>query len=146
MLINRKTHGYSINKKFIIGRGFVDSLSSIFNSNKSSVVPGIKEIGSYISTNKDQLFKPVMGAFGTLGAKALTEGVPALINKIASRNKNQILNVPLSEIDHKIIDDPKYKEILENIMAPPPQTVPVPVPNIIGSRIKIRRGAGIKKF
>lgn len=34
MLINKNVHGYSANKKYVSGRGFVDSLSSIFNSIK----------------------------------------------------------------------------------------------------------------
>jgi len=87
MLIKSKTHEYSTNKKYVTGKGFVDSLSSIFNSLKSSVVPAFKSVGSYLSTNKDLMLKPLLGAVGSLGAKALTE-LPTLLNKIVNRNKN----------------------------------------------------------
>jgi len=144
MLINRNVHGFSTNKKYIVGRGFVDSLSSIFNSIKSSAIPALRGVGSYISTNKDQILKPLLGAVGTLGAKALTEGIPALINKIASKNKNKLLSAPPPEVDLKILEDPVYKKILQNMA----QTVPIPVSNIIGSAYAPahKRGSGIKKF
>src|SRR6266496_5449565 len=118
MLINRNVHGFSNNKKYIVG--------------------------SYISTNKDQILKPLLGAVGTLGAKALTEGIPALINKIASKNKNKLLSAPPPEVDLKILEDPVYKKILQNMA----QTVPIPVSNIIGSAYAAahKRGSGIKKF
>ena len=147
MLINKNIHGYSTSKKYVSGRGFIDSLSSIFNSIKSSALPALRGVGSYLSNNKDQISKSLLEAVGTLGAKALTEGVPALISKIANRNKNKLLNVPPSKIDHKIIEDPKYKEILANIMAPEPRAEQsIPVTNIIGSGIRKRRGSGLKKF
>src|SRR6266581_1404802 len=133
MLINRNVHGFSTNKKYIVGRGFVDSLSSIFNSIK----PALRGVGSYISTNKDQILKPLLGAVGTLGARALTEGLPALINKIASKNKNKLLSAPPPEVDLKILEDPVYKKILQN-MTNPMNPNGIPVSNIIGS--------GIKKF
>ncbi len=133
MLINRNVHGYSTNKKYVVGRGFVDSLSSIFNSIK----PALRGVGSYIATNKDQILKPLLGAVGTLGAKALTEGLPALINKIANKNKNKLLSAPPPEIDLKVLEDPIYKKILQN-MTNPMAPNGVPVSNIIGS--------GIKKF
>jgi len=98
MLINRNVHGFSTNKKYIVGRGFDDSLSSIFNSIKSSAIPALREVGSYISTNKDQILKPLLGAVGTLGAKALTEGLPALISRIASKNKNKLLVLHLLKL------------------------------------------------
>ena len=144
MLINRNVHGFSTNKKYIVGRGFVDSLSSIFNSIKSSAIPALRGVGSYISTNKDQILKPLLGAVGTLGAKALTEGIPALINKIASKNRNKLLSAPPPEVDLKILEDPVYKKILQNMA----QTVPIPVSNIIGSAYTPahKRGSGIKKF
>ena len=137
MLINKNVHGYSTNKKYVSGRGFVDSLSSIFNSIKSSALPALRGVGSYISNSKDQILKSLLRAVGTLGAKALTEGLPAMINRIANRNKNKLLSVPPSEIDHKIIEDPKYKEILANIMAPEPRAEhSIPITNIIGSGLK----------
>jgi hypothetical protein len=149
MLIKMNVHGYSTNKKYVTGRGFVDSLSSIFNSIKSSALPALTQslrgVGTYISNNKDQIFKPLLGAVGTLGAKALTEGLPVMINRIANRNRivnrNKLLNAPV--VDYADIKDEKYKEILANIMAPEQS---IPVSNIIGSGIKKRRGSGLKKF
>src|SRR5258708_7597846 len=128
MLINRNVHGYSTNKKYVVGRGFVNSMSSIFNSIK----PALRGVGSYIATNKDQILKPLLGAVGTLRARALTEGLPALINKIASKNKNKLLSVPPPEVDLKILEDPIYKKILQNMANP----TAIPVSNIIGSGIK----------
>jgi hypothetical protein len=88
--------------KHITGRGFVDSL---------------KSIGSYIATNKDLIAKPLLSAVGSLGATALTTGVPALISYIKNRNKKQTEN-------------PKYEEILQSLMTQQPVT------NITGSGIK----------
>ena len=88
-------------RRHIAGRGFVDSL---------------KNVGSYIMNNKDLIAKPILGAVGSLGAMALTTGIPALINHIKNRHKTQINQ-----------KDPKYKEILQNLM---------PTTNIIGSGIK----------
>jgi len=136
MLINENRYGYSGKKKHITGRGFVDAMSSVFNSLKSSVAPALRSFGNYVSTNRDLIAKPVLGALGSLAATGLTAGVPALLKHIANRNKSQASEA-------KIVDDPKYKEILQGmIMTPSQQT---PVTNIIGSGVR-RRGAGIKKF
>src|SRR5271170_72232 len=118
MLINKNTHGYSRNKKLIMGRGFIDTMSSVFNSLKATVAPTFRSIGSYVSTNRDLLAKPVLGAIGSLAAKGLSEGVPALIGHIANRNRSR-------GSETKMPDDPKYKEILKNIMMTPSQTTPV---------------------
>ena len=80
MLINKNVHGYSRNKKYVVGRGFVDSLSSIFNSIKASAMPALQSVGSYISNNKDLIAKPILGALGSLAATGLAEGVPALLS------------------------------------------------------------------
>ena len=134
MLINKNVYGYSRKKKHITGRGFVDTMSSVFNSLKSSIAPTLKNITSYISTNRDLIAKPVLGAVGSLAATGLTAGVPALIRHIANKNSNNKIRAN---------DDPKYKEILQSMM---PQAMPVT--NIIGSGMhKVRRrGAGIKAF
>jgi hypothetical protein len=142
MLIQKTTYGYSRNKKHITGRGFVDTMSSVFNSLKASVAPAFRNIGSYVSTNRDLIAKPVLGAIGSLAATALSAGVPALLSHISKRNKLKG-NTPS---DPNILDDPKYKEILESMM-----TSATPVTNIIGSGVKgqsrvRRRGAGIKTF
>ena len=132
MLINKTTYGYSRNKKHITGRGFVDTMSSVFNSLKGTVASAFRNIGSYVSKNRDLIAKPVLGAIGSLAATGLTAGIPALMSHISKRNKLQ--------------GDPKYKEILENIMSP--ATAITPVTNTIGSGVhKVqRRGAGIKTF
>ena len=68
------------------------------------------------------------------------EGIPALISRIASKNK--LLRAPLPEVDLKILEDLIYKKILQD-MTPPN---PMPVSNIVGSGMKKKRGSGIKKF
>src|SRR5271166_6590847 len=141
MLINKYTYGYSQNKKHITGRGFVDTMSSVFNSFKSSLAPAFRNVSSYVETNKDLIAKPLLGAIGSLAATVLTAGVPALINHIANRNKSKNHSSP------KIADDPKYKEILQSLLTESEPQTP-PVSNIIGSGTKARkhRGAGIKTF
>src|SRR5271157_1000507 len=127
------------NKKNITGRGLVDSLSSIFNSIKASAMPAFQSVGKYISSNKDLIAKPILGALGSLAATGLTAGVPAILNHIVSRNRKRQLNA-----EPEIPNDPKYKEILQNILASAPQERPVT--NTIGSGTRRRRGAGIKQF
>jgi hypothetical protein len=129
MLVQKYAHGYSRKKKHITGRGFVDSLSSVFNSIKASAVPTLKSIGSYVSSNKDLIAKPLLGAVGSLAATGLTAGVPALLSHIMKRKQ-------------VTVDDPKYKEILQSL-----EPERSPVTNIIGSGVcRKKRGAGIKKF
>src|SRR5271157_201083 len=147
MLINKAPYGYSRNKKHITGRGFVDTMSSVFKSFKSSLAPVFRNVSSYVSTNKDLIAKPLLGAVGSLAATGLTAGVPALINHIANKSKNRS--------SPKIPDDPKYKEILQSLLTES-QAVEPPVSNIIGSGAPGRtggstkgrrhRGAGIKTF
>jgi hypothetical protein len=73
MLVKKNAYGYSKKKKYVTGRGFVDSLSSTF-----------KSIGSYIANNKDLIAKPLLGAVGSLAATGLTAGVPALLNHVTN--------------------------------------------------------------
>jgi len=133
MLITKNHYGYSRKKKYVTGKGFVDSLSNIFNSIKASAGPAIRSIGSYVSTNKDLIAKPLLGAVGSLAATGLTAGVPALISHIMNR---------------KQVTDPKYKEILQSLAPSPVLDTRgrsgTPVTNIIGSGV--RKGSGIKKF
>ena len=143
MLISKNIYGYSRKKRYITGRGFVDSMSSVFNSLKAAVVPTLRNISSYASANRDLIAKPVLGAVASLTAKGLTEGVPALINHIAKRNR-----VGDVMTDSKLPNDPKYKEILQSIMSSTSGSASSqssPVTNIIGSGVT-RRGAGIKIF
>lgn len=136
MLVQNYAYGYSQNKKYITGRGFVDALSNVFNSIKASAVPAMKSIGSYVSNNKDLIAKPLLGAVGTLAATGLTAGIPALLSHIMRRK------------------DPKYEEIIKGLAparvgseveATQRQRLP-PVTNIIGSGVRKKRGSGIKKF
>lgn len=145
MIVNKRIYGYRSQKKYVIGSGFIDSLSSIFNSVKSSVLPTLSGVGSYLKTNKDLILKPLLGAVGTLGAKALTEGIPAVIKKIQQKNKsNPLLQQNNDTVpDLTILEDPKFKELLQNAIIQP--STSTPVSNIIGSGYK-KRGSGIKKF
>ena len=122
MLIKKKVYGYSTNKKVVIGRGFVDSLSSIF-----------RNVGSYISNDKDLIAKPLLGAVGSLAATGLTAGVPALLNHIANRNKNRLK--PIDSVPEVQLDG-RAKEILQSIISRPQHNNQTPVTNIIGSGIK----------
>ena len=161
MLVNKKSYGFSSNKKYIEGQGFVDAMSSALRS----VVPALKSVGStvtsYVRENKDLIAKPVLGAIGALAATSLTAGVPALISHIVNRNrgKNRPPSGPLvspispgsmaasqdgalfhplesSTPEKGIPEKEKYKEILNNLMhaiATPPTP---PATSIIGSGLK----------
>ena len=133
MLITKNYYGYSRKKKYLTGRGFIDSLSNVFNS-------ALRSIGSYISTNKDLIAKPLLGAVGSLAATGLTAGVPALIRHIArGRTESKVT-----------VDDPKYKELLQSLAPSAVQSLQhTPVTNIIGSGVRknVRRyESGIKTF
>ena len=163
MLVNRNSYGFSNNKKYIEGQGFVDFMSSAFRS----VVPALKSVGtsmtSYLDKNKDLIAKPVLGAIGALAATGLTAGVPAMISHIVNRNrgKNRPPSGPLVLPDSAVLsntivpqdsalfrslessqaqsipDNPeqgKYKEILNSLINANVR----PVTSIIGS--------GLKKF
>ena len=88
----------------------------------------------------------MLGAIGSLAATGLSTALPALISRISKGNK--LGNTPSQLPDPKILDDPKYKKILQNIMTPSQANSVSPVTNIIGSGVpKVRRrGAGIKTF
>ena len=65
-----------------MGRGFVDSVSSIFISIKSV----LQNVGSFIRENKNLIAKPILGAIGQLVATEISKGLPALISHIINRN------------------------------------------------------------
>ena len=110
MIVRNKNQMYSINRKMVHGRGFLDTLSSI---------------GSYISQNKDLLAKPMLGAVGNIGALALTEASRAILRKVLSQKSKEITPSNTSNIS------PNYQDILNEI------TKSVnPVGNIVGSGIK----------
>ena len=138
MLVNRYYYGYSKKKKHITGKGFVDSLSSIFNTIKSATAPVFKTVGNYVSENKDLIAKPILGALGSLAATGLATGIPTIISHIANRNKKKHIVNPVSqqEIVSKNVE-PKYKEILQNIVnSKSYNSYGNPLTNIIGSGIK----------
>ena len=118
-MIVKRTRGYGARRKFIQGKGFVDSLSS-----------SLRSIGSYVSQNKDLIAKPLLGAVGNLAATGLTEGTKALLNRILSKKAGVKTESP-----HL---DSKSQAILQNIIG-----AESALGNIIGSG---RTGGGIKKF
>ena len=124
MLVNRNGYGFSSQKKLVTGTGFVDSLANIFNSIEASAAPVFKSFGNYVSDNKDLIAKPVLGAIGSLAATGLASGIPAIISHIAKRNRiknnaDQGFNGNKSTGPQKDLSEnlePKYKEILQNIV------------------------------
>src|SRR5271163_4281243 len=118
MIITKRNPGYSSTRKYIQGKGFVDSLRSI---------------GSYVVQNKDLIAKPMLGAVGNVGAFALTEGVKALTTHLINKKQNEKVSVNNSDF-HQL--SPKENEILQSLING--QSSGSPVTNIIGS--------GLKKF
>ena len=124
LILNKKT-GYSSKRNYVQGRGFVDSLSST-----------LKNVGSYISQNKDLIAKPLLGAVGDLTAFGLTEAgksiITHIINKKRKSNSNSNSNIVESTLS------PKSIQILQSIMSndTPEFQQSIPVENIIGSGIK----------
>ena len=115
MIIKKKDRSYTAHKKHIHGKGFMDSLSST-----------LRNVGSYISQNKDLIAKPVLGAVGNLAAFGLTEGGKKTISYLMNKNNNKGSKTELT---------PKYLEIAQKIMS---SSSDIPSTNIIGS--------GINKF
>ena len=93
MIVNKTKHGYSSRKKHITGKGFIESLSNVFNSLKSSATPVFKSIKNYVVENKDLVAKPIPGAVGSLAATGLAAGVPAILSHIANRNRKKIMQI-----------------------------------------------------
>lgn len=125
LIINRK-HGCSSKRKYVQGKGFMDSLTS-----------GLKGVGSYISQNKDLIAKPLLGAAGDLAATGLLEGGKAAINAIKNRKKGKASTV-VNNVNHSNIDpglSPKHIEILKSIMLGDNQQQ-ISMGNIIGGGIK----------
>jgi hypothetical protein len=86
----------------------------------------LRNVGSYISQNKDLIAKPLLGAAGNLAAFGLTEEGKKAISYLMNKNNNKTNKSEFSSKD---------LEVLQNIMVNPPD---IPSTNIIGS--------GIKKF
>jgi hypothetical protein len=130
MIITNRKQGYSSRRKYVHGKGFVDSLTST-----------LKSVGSYVSQNKDLIAKPLLGAVGNLTAAGLEEGTKLLMNHIINKNTqrntknntNPMVNQHTSQLDDKAL------AILENLMNGEQQResqTNVPVGNIYGSGIK----------
>ena len=125
MLIIKRHPGYSSRRKYVQGKGFIDSLTS-----------GLKGIGSYISQNRDLIAKPLLGAAGDLAALGLLEGGKAAISSIKNRKKADKVKDKMPNIDPDL--SPKDIEILLSIVSgdSQQQQQEIPVGNIIGSGIK----------
>lgn len=135
MIIIKRSHGYGAKRKYIHGKGFVDSLSS-----------SLKSIGSYVLENKDLIAKPLLGAVGNLAATGLTEGTKALLNRFMRKNgQNKATSgsasssPDISQTNSPQLDS-KSLAVLQNIIGDK-----TALGNIIGSGTK-RTGSGIKKF
>jgi hypothetical protein len=128
IIINRKK-GYGKHRKYILGAGFIDSLSST-----------LRNVGSYISQNKDLIAKPLLGAVGDLAAAGVAEGGKALLNHIIQKQSANASKRSQNKVNDSFINqnqiDPKSLAILQNMIGE--QNSNIPITNIIGS--------GIKKF
>ena len=115
-------------KKYIVGRGFVDSIRSV-----------LKSVGSYISTIKDLIANPVLRAIGSLAGTAITAGILSIINHLKNKNKKLTFdNTSQPEVNLS----PEAMGLLNNFLSSQPVT------NIIGSGVKKnkRKGTGLKTF
>ena len=125
MIIVKRKQGYSSRRRYIQGKGFVDSLTST-----------LRNIGSYVSQNKDLIAKPLLGVVGSLTATGLEEGTKLLMNHIM--NKKIQRNVPQNNTNqiNPQLDD-KALAILENLMKSKniEAQTSQPVGNIVGSGI-----------
>ena len=141
MFVNKTKYGYSSRKKHITGKGFIETLSNVFSSLKSSATPVFESIKNYVVENKDLIAKPLLGAVGSLAATGLAAGVPTLLTHIANRNrKKDNANTLMKTMQQEVVSEnlePKYKEILQNIInSKRNDSSDNPLTNIIGSGIK----------
>ena len=141
MFVNKTKYGYSGRKKHITGKGFIETLSNVFSSLKSSATPVFESIKNYVVENRDLIAKPILGAVGSLAATGLAAGVPTLLTHIANRNrKKDNANTLMKTMQHEVVSEnlePKYKEILQNIFnSKRNDSSDNPLTNIIGSGIK----------
>ena len=122
MIIKKKDRSYTTHKKYIQGKGFLDSISST-----------LRNVGTYISQNKDLIAKPMLGAVGNLAAFGLTELGKQQLSRLINKN-NKSKTTELSPKDLEIIQNILPNSLSDNVAL----TKSVPTTNIIGS--------GIKKF
>src|SRR2546426_2072958 len=131
MLVHKKQN-YSSKRKYVQGRGFVDSLSST-----------IRNVGSYIAQNKDLIAKPLLGAVGDLAAFGVTEAGKSVISHIINKNINKNRKSKSDSVDS--ILSPKANEILQKLMTnTDQQSVPVSIP--VSVPVENIMGSGIKQF
>ena len=126
MIITNRKQGYNSRRRYIQGKGFVDSLTSTLRS-----------VGSYISQNKDLIAKPLLGAVGNLTATGLEEGAKLLINHIMNKKSQRNSQQNNTNQINPQLDD-KALAILENLMKSKniEAQTSQPVGNIVGSGIK----------
>ena len=117
-LIIEKDRTYTSDKTYVQGEGFMDSLSK-----------SLRNVGSYISQNKDLIFKPMLGAVGDISAFAMTEGGKSIVRKIANAKAN-------SQQFQNTISNPKNVELLHQLVNGSTAELNIPTANIIGSGIK----------
>ena len=91
--------------------------------------------------NKDLIAKPILGAVGSLAATGFAAGVPTLLTHIANRNRKKDNAITLMKtMQQEVVSEnlePKYKEILQNIInSKRDDSSANPLTNIIGSGIK----------
>ena len=113
MIISNKKTGYSSRRKYVQGKGFMDT---------------IRNVGSYITQNKDLIAKPLIGAAGDLAAFGLTEAGKSVITHLINKKSK-------TKVDNSILD-PKSVAILQSLMSNEGKVSSTPVTNIIGSGIK----------
>jgi len=102
MLVKKAKRVYSSQRKYIHGKGFVDTVKPILST-----------IGNFISQNKDLIAKPLLGAVGSLAAT----GGKALLTKILNRQQNKNTSNSGQEMRNQNKDiTPKGQEILNNII------------------------------
>ena len=84
MIVKKKNRSYATHRKHVVGKGFVDSMST-----------ALKNVGSYLYENKNLITKPLISAAGELAAYGLTEvgkkQLYNLINKKGPEKESEIL-------------------------------------------------------
>ena len=120
MIIKKKDRSYTTHKKYIQGKGFLDSISST-----------LRNVGAYISQNKDLIAKPMLGAVGNLAAFGLTELGKQQLSRLINKN-NKAKTTELSPKDLEIIQNILPNSLSDKVAL----TKSVPTTNIIGSGIK----------
>ena len=138
MLIKQKQSGYSSKRKLIHGKGFVDSLSSMLNSFKTTALPTLQNIGSYVSQNKDLIAKPLLSAVGDFAATGLLLTGKRVLNRLLNEkstisNKNVKADSLLNKLGLLPQLDEKDREIIQSLQNE------ISTTNILGSGIKKSR-------